>query len=364
MDFDLSPDQETLRDAAAGLLDGCAAPDQVREVVDAGTGHDARLWAAIVGQGWASIEVSESLGGLGLGTVEAAVVAEQVGRHAAPAPVVPTLVATAALADAVSAGAVEAQALLATLLEGGRGAAWSDEGTLAAAPVGGSTILGGRSGPIPGLPIADVAVVVASEPDGGRGLYGVALDDTTRPRAEPAMDRTGTTGWFEPDAVPAVRLGAADAVERLIDRGATLTSAELLGGASRALEMAVEHAKQRHQFGRPIGSFQAVKHRCADMLVDVEGMRSAAYYAAWCLAAGDAERSLAASVAKTWCADAATRVLAGALQVHGGIGFTWDHDLHFFLKRAQAGALAHGDAAAHRRRLISLLAPNRSSSFA
>ena len=109
----------------------------------------------------------------------------------------------------------------------------------------------------------------------------------------------------------------------------------MLGGASRVLELTVEYAKERVQFGRPIGSFQAVKHRCADMLVDVEGMRSTAYHAAWCIGAGDPDASVAASTAKVWCSDASRRVMASGLQVHGGIGFTWEHDLHLYLKRAQ-----------------------------
>src|SRR5690606_24796053 len=117
--------------------------------------------------------------------------------------------------------------------------------------------------------------------------------------------------------------------------GALGHAAEILGAASRVLDLTVDYAKERVQFGRPIGSFQAVKHRCADMLVDVEGMRSAVYYAAWCVGAGDRDRSIAASTAKTWCSDAGRRVMASGLQVHGGIGFTWEHDLHLFLKRAQ-----------------------------
>ena len=121
------------------------------------------------------------------------------------------------------------------------------------------------------------------------------------------------------------------------------------------LDMSVEYAKQRVQFGKPIGSFQAVKHRCADMLVDVEGMRSVVYYAAWCIGAGDRERSVAASTAKVWCADAARRVMASGLQVHGGIGFTWEHDLHLFVKRSQLDQLVFGDAAYHRERLGTLL---------
>jgi alkylation response protein AidB-like acyl-CoA dehydrogenase len=129
----------------------------------------------------------------------------------------------------------------------------------------------------------------------------------------------------------------------------------LLGGAARVLEMTAQYAKDRVQFGQPIGSFQAVKHRCADMVVDVEGMRSVAWYGAWALAAGDGDASVAASTAKIWCSDAAKRVMASGLQVHGGIGFTWEHDLHLFMKRSQLDQVSFGDAAYHRERLATLL---------
>ncbi len=171
------------------------------------------------------------------------------------------------------------------------------------------------------------------------------------------MDRTRELGWLHFDGTPARRLGGADALEALVNRGATYAAAEMLGGADRVLAMAVEYAKERVQFGRPIGSFQAVKHRCADMLVDVEGMRSSVYWAAWCIGAAHPDASVAASTAKIWCSDASKRVMASALQVHGGIGFTWEHDLHLFMKRAQLDQLAFGDASFHRERLAGLLRP-------
>ena len=168
---------------------------------------------------------------------------------------------------------------------------------------------------------------------------------TERPRREPAMDLTRELGWLR------VRPGRRAPARRRRRRARGCSTAArpsraptCSASASRALDMAVEYAKDRVQFGRPIGSFQAVKHRCADMLVDVEGMRSTVYWAAWCIGAGDADASVAASTAKIWCGDASKRVMASALQVHGGIGFTWEHDLHFFLKRAQLDQLAFGDA--------------------
>ena len=171
------------------------------------------------------------------------------------------------------------------------------------------------------------------------------------------MDRTRSLGRLVLDGEPAEYLGGPADVEDLLDRAATALSAEMLGAAARVLELSVEYAKDRVQFGRPIGSFQAVKHRCADMLVDVEGMRSAAYYAAWAVGAGDPDASAAASAAKVWCSDASRRVMASGLQVHGGIGFTWEHDLHLYVKRAQLDQISFGDARVHRDRIAAILRP-------
>jgi alkylation response protein AidB-like acyl-CoA dehydrogenase len=203
-------------------------------------------------------------------------------------------------------------------------------------------------------PDADVLVVVA-ETDDGPAVFALASDDAARPSSEPAMDRTRSLGWLELDDRRAAWLGDDRAAEAVLDRATTATCAEMLGAADVVLAMTVQYAKDRVQFGRPIGSFQAVKHRCADMLVDVEGMRSAAYYAAWAVGASDPEASAAASAAKVWCSDAARRVMASGLQVHGGIGFTWEHDLHLFLKRSQLDQVTFGDAAYHRERIARIL---------
>jgi acyl-CoA dehydrogenase len=350
--FDLSDDQAALRDGARALLDGLASSERVRVVVEAGGGYDPALWEAMVEQGWAAVAVPEAAGGLGLGPVEVSVLAEEIGAHAGPAPVIPTVLAL----DALVAGGVAP--LAGRLVEGGIGCvAWTrDPGAVAAEARSGTWTVSGRPAPTPYAPSASVAVVAALTSD-GPGLFAVDLDDVGQPAAEPAMDRTREMGWLRFDATPAEWLGGADAVEALVDRGAVYACAEMLGGAARVLDMAVEYAKERVQFGRPIGSFQAVKHRCADMLVDVEGMRSTTYWAAWCLAAGDAEASIAASTAKVWCVDASKRVMASSLQVHGGIGFTWEHDLHLFMKRAQLDQLELGDASFHRDRLAALLRP-------
>ncbi|MBM3672337.1 MAG: acyl-CoA dehydrogenase [Actinobacteria bacterium] len=352
MNFELSDDQLALRDGARDLLDGLADIARVRAVVEASVGVDDALWKAMAEQGWPGIAVDESLGGLGFGTVEVAVLLEEVGRHAAPAPVASTALVLRALIDG---GETDWAARV--LADGGIGcAAWSREAdAVRAEGAAGAWRLTGRSDPTPYAPSASVAVVVAATPDGSTGVFAVDLDEVGRPGAEPAMDRTREVGWLTFDATHAVRLGDESAVIALLDRGATFASAEMLGGAARALELAVEYAKDRVQFGRPIGSFQAVKHRCADMLVDVEGMRSTSYWAAWCIGAADPEASIAASTAKVWCSDASKRVMASALQVHGGIGFTWEHDLHLFLKRGQLDQVTFGDAVYHRDRLAGLL---------
>jgi alkylation response protein AidB-like acyl-CoA dehydrogenase len=346
MDFDLSPDQAALRDVAAELLGDRCPTGRVRAVAETPERFDRELWGRMAEQGWPATAVPEADGGLGLGFVELAVLFEQLGTHVAPVPFLPTAVTIEA---ARRAGADE---LTEALVTGGRTAcvAWSP-GTATLAVTGGT--LSGRSDPVPFAPVADVALVVAPDRDhaDAPSVFVLDLEAVGRPPAEPAMDLTRAIGWLEVDRAPVERLGGEDLAELVLDLGVTATCCELLGSAQRALDLAVEYATERVQFGRPIGSFQAVKHRCADMLVDVEGIRSSAYWAAWCLAVDDPDRSIAASTAKTWAGDASKRVMAGALQVHGGIGFTWEHDLHLFLKRAQLDQLAFGDAAWHRARL-------------
>ena len=323
MDFELSEDQQALQAAARQLLDDVARPRQVE-------GFDAELWKAVAAQGWLGVGLPEDDGGLGMGMVETAVLLEEVGAHVAPAPFLQTVLALGSLHRA---GATD----------------WVEK-LLAGDAIG--CVSWRPDAPVIYAPIASVAVVVRDDE-----LVTVDLDESSRPRSEPAMDRTRQVGWLTDIAERGTPIGGADAVIDLIDRGAAGHALEMLGSAARALDMSVAHAKEREQFGKPIGSFQAVKHRCADMLVDVEGMRSAAYYAAWCIAAGHPDSSIAASTAKVWCSDASKRVMASALQVHGGIGFTWEHDLHLYLKRAQLDQLSFGDAAFHRERLATLLRP-------
>ena len=298
VNFELTDDQLALREAARDLLRGMSSPEQVRKVVDAGGGYDAALWQAMVDQGWTDPDF--------VGVVEAAVLLEELGRYVAPAPFLTQWLAQAG--DELTAVAWDLDA------------------------------------PVLYAPSAQRALV-----RDGDDVRAAIVDP--RPAREAAMDRTRELGYLR-----GLSLGdAVGSADDLLDRAAVAFSAELLGVATAAMDMAVEYAKVREQFGKPIGSFQAVKHRCADMLVDVEGMRSAVYWAAWCVGAGAPDASIAASTAKAWAADASKRVLASALQVHGGIGFTWEHDLHLYMKRAQLDQVSFGDAAFHRDRLATLL---------
>ncbi|MHB8317681.1 MAG: acyl-CoA dehydrogenase family protein [Acidimicrobiales bacterium] len=408
VDFDLSADQVALRDAAASLLDKHSSIEQVRARVgpgvvvgtlpgagagagasaadktapgvdDAPKGFDRELWAAMAEQGWLAVERPESDGGLAMGMVEVAVLCEELGRRLAPAPFAGTILAIDAIATARDGG-------LGGGLGGGRkgdrdGSSardeqlgeWvnsllnaetvgcisidvSDDRSLEVNRRGADVELTGTLGPALFAPSAAVVVVVhegevfAVGRDGvGGGSRGFVS------RAEPIMDRTRELGRVELDGAKAIPLGGDELAQRLMNRAVTAACAEMLGSADAALAMAVRYAKDRVQFGRPIGSFQAIKHKLADSLVDVEGMRSSVYYSAWCASAGDPDSSAAASMAKAWCSDASRRVMATALQVHGGIGFTWEHDMHLFLKRAQLDQVSYGDASFHRDRLAGIL---------
>jgi alkylation response protein AidB-like acyl-CoA dehydrogenase len=375
VDFDLSSDQQALREAAASLLDGMAGPDARRARVgngvivgtlpgagaatgdttaDAPRGYDGAIWSAMAEQGWLAIELPEDEGGLGLGMVELAVLCEEIGRRLVAAPFLSTIAALGALCGdeaRADAGTKDWREAL------GQGDA---VGCVAVAPgasgisveegADGQARLSGQTPPVAYAASADIAVVLA-----GGGVYGVDLRAGGRPEPLSAMDRTRELGVLAFDGTPARFLGGMDAATLLLDRAATLASAEMLGAADHVLALTVQYAKDRVQFGKPIGSFQAVKHMLADALVDVEGMRSTAYYAAWCAAAAHPERTLSASMAKAWCSDASRRVMAAGLQVHGGIGFTWEHDMHLYLKRAQLDQVSYGDAAAHRDRIATLL---------
>ncbi len=369
MDFELSSDQADLRDAADRVLERHASHDQVRAFV--GTGEsvppdrdfDRRLWGAMAEQGWLAIEQPEDEDGLGLGMVEVTILGEQLGRRVAPVPFLGTTLTQSAFRAAaadehLSSETREASSSWLDRLAGGDAVgclAWSSAaGPAPTVSTDDTCMLTARTEPTVFASVSDVAVVVT-----GDAVYEVPLGTEDRPPPEPAMDRTRSLAWLRLDETPARRIGGPAAARRLVDRSATALASEMLGASSRVLEMSIEYAKSRQQFGKPIGSFQAVKHRLADALVDLEGMRSSVYYAAWCIASDDPGASLAASAAKAWCSDASRRIMASGLQVHGGIGFTWEHDLHLYVKRAQLDQSCWGDAAFHRERIAAMLSDNQ-----
>jgi len=376
VDFAFSDEQEALREAARSFLAEHGASARVRAAMASDAGHDPETWKRMGAElGWTAVAIPEDCGGLGLGAVELALLCEAMGEVVLPSP----FFATACLATpALLVAADEAQrgALLPALAEGARtatlavpgpGGSWDASGVAATARRDGEGfVLDGGWRYVPDGHRADLLVLAARE-RGTRGEAGLSLFAVPAADAEaaglvrrrlPTLDPTRPLAELEARAlrVPAEALlggfgEAAPALRRALDLAAVALSAELVGVAQRALDLAVAHAKERVQFGRPIGAFQAVKHRCADMMVRAESARSAVLYAACVAAEGTSELAQAASLAKATASEAAFFCAAESLQVHGGAGFTWEMDVHLLLKRARAGEALLGDPAWHRERV-------------
>ena len=331
MNFDLTDDQRSIQRTARDFLAARYKPEEVRRLAyDTPRGFEDEGWARICELGWPALLVDEAHGGLGLGVVELAVVQEELGAALAPSPFLSTVAAAALIADAGSdeQRARWLPALAAGEARGAVAALAEDDGWTA-------------------VPDADGAdVIVVREND----AWALATD--TSAEAVAPLDATRRL-WRvrargELDSLPGEGARAYDVV-------AVALAAESVGVARRAMDMAVQYAKEREQFGRPIGAYQAVSHACAQMLLEVEGARSTTMYAAWALDHEPESAPLAASMAKAYASDAGWRVPAAALQVLGGIGFTWEHDLHFWLKRGRANAAAWGDARSQRARVADLI---------
>jgi len=348
MRFAFTDEQEMLREAVAGALARDLPLARVREVLACGDQTPVR--ALHRAGGWTGIGVDEDLGGQGGGVVEQAILAQELGRAAAPG----SLPIAGCLAAALLAGGdtPEADDVRSLLCDGTAAvvvaiAAGRDAGT-------GLEVRDGRlSGEVPAVLGAPEADVLLAAVDGA--VYEVAVADPgCDVVAHAFVDPGRTIADVRFDVAPARRLGAASAddLDRLTDLGAVLIAAEALGAAGRLLDLTVAYAQQREQFGAPIGSFQAVKHIAADMLVDVETAHSAVYHAAWAHERADPQQAAAAvSIAKSFATTATARVADAALAVHGAVGFTWEHDLHLFLKRAHSATSLYGSAGAHRERL-------------
>ena len=377
MDFGFSQEQELLRSTARKFLENECASTFVRARMEEEAGVTDEFWGKLAEQGWLGLIYPEEYGGSGLGFVDLTVLMEEMGRAVMPGPFFATvLLGGLTILEAGSPaqkkewlGRIAAGEAKATLALTEPNARWDAAGvTLTAAPAASGSVLNGTKLFVPDAHLADVLVVAArtgsaKAPEEGVSLFLVPRDaDGLAVKLLPTMDRTRKLCEvsFEncrvgPDALLGARDHAWPALTRVIERATVALCAEMCGGAQRVLDMTTEYAKIRIAFGRPIGAYQGVKHRAADMLVDVENAKSLTYYAAWAVDENAPEGALAASMAKAYASDAFRRVSAAGIQLHGGIGFTWEHDLHLYFKRAKASEFAFGDATYHRERVAQLI---------
>jgi alkylation response protein AidB-like acyl-CoA dehydrogenase len=326
VDFGFSDEQQEIQRTARDLLAARYTPAKLRELAESRSYDDA-IWSEIRELGWPGIAIPEEHGGQALGMVELVILCEELGYVCAPSPFLSNAIAGLVIAEGGTdsqrarwlPGIASGQALGAAALD-------PNDPALVADAEGAAVLV---------LPVGDAGGLVEAK---DAEIEPLELIDATRSYARVSA----------PEAEPIP-------VENGLYRGMVATSAELVGVSQKALEMAVAYAKEREQFGRPIGSYQAVSHRCANMLYDVEEARSLTYYAAWCADAEPESLVLAAHMAKARSSDTANSVTNAALQVFGGIGFTWEHDLHFLLKRAEVMSQILGTATQHRARVASLV---------
>jgi alkylation response protein AidB-like acyl-CoA dehydrogenase len=365
VDFELNEEQAMLRDAARELLSDRAP---VRAQLLGRDGDvDPELWRLTAAQGWTGLALPEDCGGAGQGLTELALIAEQIGRAATRGPFLSTALVGRALARG---GSVQVQSEVLPVLTTGPawatwafaepGAPWTPAGIRTTARADGATsVLDGVKTAVPDAGGARWLLVTALDGDVPTSFLVERDAPGVTVRQQEVLDLTRAFYEVRLDDVRVPRRhrlrGGHDEVQRLLDEASVLCSAETLGVLDRLLEMTVEHLKVRVQFGRPLGSFQAVKHKCATMAIHVHGVRAASYYAAMAADADSPDAARAACVAKSFSSAVAGEVAGEALQLHGGIGFTWEHDLHLYLRRAETDAVLYGDAAVHRDRLCDLV---------
>ena len=377
MDFGFSQEQEMLRATARKFLENECTSTFVRARMDEPAGVTDDFWAKLAEQGWLGLVFPEEYGGSGLGFVDLTVLMEEMGRCVMPGPFFSTvLLGGLTILEAGSPAqrkewlpklaAGQAKATLALTEPNAR---WDAAGVTATAKEGkGGFALSGTKLFVPDAHLADVIVVVARTAEGKTPEDGVSLFLVPKGvkglevKLLPTMDQTRKLCevTLKDAAVPAGALlggkGAAwSALARIIQRATIALCGEMCGGAQRVLDMTTEYVKIRVAFGKPIGTYQGVKHKAADMLVDVENAKSLTYYAAWAADENSPETALATSMAKAYVSDAYRKVSAAGIQLHGGIGFTWEHDLHLYFKRAKASEFAFGDATHHRERVAQLI---------
>lgn len=366
MELVFSEEQEELRRTVREFCADKAPSSEVRRLMETDAGYDPAVWSQLADQmGLVGVAVPEEYGGAGFSFVELVIAQEEMGAALLPVPYFASAVLAAQallhcgdesakkdLLPGVAAGSTVAT--LAFTEDDGR---WDADGiTLAARRDGAQWLLDGTKAFVVDGHVAGLVLVLART---GSGLTLFAVDgdapglDRT---AMPTLDQTRKLARLEFTGVPARLIGeegaAGPVLARTLDLAAVALAAEQVGGAARVLDMTVEYAKVRHQFGRPVGSFQAIKHKCADMLLEVESARSAVQFAASAAAEDSPELPMIASLAKAYCSDAYFNAAAESIQIHGGIGFTWEHDAHLYFKRAKSSQLFLGDSSYHRERLV------------
>jgi alkylation response protein AidB-like acyl-CoA dehydrogenase len=362
MNFAFSEEQEELRRIVRQFLESKSSEAEVRRLMETTEGYDDKVWAQMASElGLQSLVIPEEFGGQGFGYVELTVVLEEMGRALLCAPYFSSVVlagntllhgATDAAKQEYLPGIASGDTI-ATLAFTEPSGRWDESGITMPATADGSgwTLTGTKMFVLDGH-TANL-ILVAACTDKGISLFAVDADAAGLTRTALAtMDQTRKQAKLEFSETPAKLIGAEGegwaALERVLDLAAVALAAEQVGGAQKVLEMAVEYAKVRVQFGRPIGSFQAIKHKCADMLLEVESAKSAAYYAGWCASELNDELPSVACLAKAYCSEAYFHATAENIQIHGGIGFTWEHPAHLYFKRAKSSELLFGDPTYHR----------------
>ena len=371
MDFSFTPDQTLLKNSARAFLDEHCKPATVRLLWDDPRGESEAMWKEMAQLGWLGLALPEEHGGSGLGMVETALLLEELGRAAYAGPYWPTMLVAHVITEAGTdaprkrwLGAIAGGAARATLALLDADLDWSPSAVATRAEkTATGWQLSGTKRYVAWSHVADVLLVPARTPEGlSLFLVDPSASGLTSSPVQ-SMDPGLRLAHLTLDRVP-VRadeaLGAPGSagplLSQLLRRAGVGAAAEMLGAARRCLDMAVGYAKVREQFGQPIGSFQAIRHKCSEMLLETENSHAAVYYAAWALDAGADDAETAASIAKSYVGDAARKVCGEAIQVHGGIGFTWEYDLHMYFKRAKGLEAQYGDADYHRELIVSAVA--------
>ena len=362
MNFAFTEEQEELRKTVRAFLEAKSPETAVREQMETDAGYDAAVWSQMGEQlGLQGLAIPEEFGGSGYTFVELGIVLEEQGRALLCAPFFSTVVLAANTllhsgddaAKAAHLPGIASGETIATLAFTEPSGKWDESGitTEATAAGDGWTLNGVKSFVLDGHTAS--LIIVAARTAKGVSLFTVVGDASGLTRtALSTMDQTRKQAKLEFANTPATLLGTEGegwaVLSTVLDLAAVGLAAEQVGGAQKVLEQAVEYAKVRVQFGRPIGSFQAIKHKCADMLLEVESAKSAAYYGLWCAAEQNDELPSVASLAKAYCSEAYFHATAENIQIHGGIGFTWEHPAHLYFKRAKSSELLFGDPTYHR----------------